>query len=230
MGLSTYILCIDTSTHVCSVCISCNGLLITIRETSDFRSHTEKITIFIQECISEARLSLKDLSAVAIASGPGSYTGLRIGASTAKGLCFGLDIPLISINSLEALSYGVPTIESSQDIILAAIDARRQEVYAMVLDSCLNVLEGTMSVILDEQNIVSQKYNTQTIHCIGNGADKCKKFLQNNVIIHGEESSSQHMVKAAYNKWQASDLNDIVSFSPQYFKNPNITLTKKKLL
>ncbi len=225
-----YILCIETSTNVCSVCVSENGTVKSLRETADFKSHTEKITIYIQECLEEAKLTLKDISAIAIASGPGSYTGLRIGASTAKGLCYGLDIPLITINSLVALAQGVSKQIQDPDLIVSAIDARRSEVYAMVFDAQFNTLLETTSVVLDQDNILLRDFPDKTFYCIGNGADKCKTLLPYNIVVIGDKSSAKYMGKISFDKWQKADFNDIVSFSPFYFKNPNITLTKKKPL
>ena len=169
---------------------------------------------------------MKDLNAVCVSSGPGSYTGLRIGASTAKGICFGLDIPLISINSLECLLQALPDTLEDDQIGLASIDARRQEIYAMIQDK--KSRSETLSIILDHDNILDRSYHNNFLLLVGNGSEKSKSLLSHSSKIISNQASSQNMVKVAFNKYRLQEFNDIISFSPYYHKNPNITLSKKR--
>jgi tRNA threonylcarbamoyladenosine biosynthesis protein TsaB len=200
--------------------------LNTIRETTDFRSHTERITLFIEECVEEAGLIMKDLNAVCISSGPGSYTGLRIGASIAKGLCFALDIPLISINSLACLLEALPEKPEGKQIGLASIDARRQEIYAMIQEK--KSRSETLSIILDHDNILNHKYHDNLLLLVGNGSEKCQDLLTHETQIITRQASSRYMVEVAFNKYRVQNFNDIITFSPYYHKKPNITLSKKR--
>ena len=138
------ILCIETSTDVCSVCISDGKRLLAIRETGRSYSHNEVIAVFIDECVKEANMQIRDLEAVSISRGPGSYTALRIGTSTAKGICYALDIPLITVDTLKALALSVTDIVKPNGVIIPMIDARRDEVYAAVYDSSFKELARSL--------------------------------------------------------------------------------------
>ena len=224
-----YIIGIDTSTNVCSVCLSLNGRTVQLIETADFKSHSEKVTLFVSECIERENIHLKDVSAVCVAEGPGSYTGLRIGAGCAKGLCLGLDIPLIGVNSLMALSYAMPDAIEEDAVILTAIDARRNEVYAAVFDNRHNVLLEPQAIVLDQDNAL-QQFQNEKIHLAGNGALKCLNFLDANLMIHTISSSSHYLSKPGYNHFTKSNFIDLITFSPFYLKNPNIILSRKSLI
>jgi tRNA threonylcarbamoyladenosine biosynthesis protein TsaB len=150
------ILQIETSTEICSVALSKNGQLLYSVESDDPNSHTEKLTLLIQTCMVQTGYSFKQLDAIALSDGPGSYTSLRIGAATAKGICYAMDIPLLTFNSLTILANGIDTLLiGSDDIILPMIDARRMEVYTAVYDKQLKQLEEIQPLILDTQSFTN---------------------------------------------------------------------------
>src|SRR5690606_7992259 len=178
-------------------------------------SHSEKLHLFIDEALKQAGISYKELSAIALSKGPGSYTGLRIGASTAKGLCFALDIPLIALDSLQILALQVT---HQGGLIIPMIDARRMEVYTATFDSNHNKISDTQALIIDE-NSFSQI--TQKIYFIGDGAEKCKPFLQRENLIFLDQiiyPSAQEMSLLSYEKFVAQEFEDIAYFEPFYLK------------
>ena len=175
------ILNIETATEVCSVALSRDGKLLSIRESKNGYTHAENITLFISEVIQEACVSLNDVDAIAVSKGPGSYTGLRIGTSTAKGICFALDKPLIAVPTLKALTLGAVnklSIVNRQLSILFCpmLDARRMEVYCAVYDSDVNEVESTSAKIIEE-NSFQDLLGSSPIYFFGNGAMKCKSII-----------------------------------------------------
>lgn len=230
MKLDIYILCLDTSTNVCSVSIAKNGTVIASRSNDDYKSHTRMIMLLVEECVQASQITLQDINAISVASGPGSYTGLRIGASSAKGLCLGLDLPLIGINSLEILAEGVKEALHDDSIIVPAIDARRQEIYAQVYDYKGNELVSTTSIILTEPNILTDTFKDKTIHAIGNGASKVAKHYSDRTTLHALKADAAFMSETSYDRYTQGAFNNIVTFSPYYHKNPNIILSKKNIL
>lgn len=211
-----YILNIETSTKNCSVALAKEGNTIFIKEIAEQNfSHSEKLHLFIDEALKQAGISYKELSAIALSKGPGSYTGLRIGASTAKGLCFALDIPLIALDSLQILALQVT---HQGGLIIPMIDARRMEVYTATFDSNHNKISDTQALIIDE-NSFSQI--TQKIYFIGDGAEKCKPFLQRENLIFLDQiiyPSAQEMSLLSYEKFVAQEFEDIAYFEPFYLK------------
>ena len=143
------ILSLETATTNCSVALASDGKVVASRSINSGYSHSEKINVFIQEVIAQAGVTLKDLQAVAVSSGPGSYTGLRIGISTAKGLCYALDIPLIAINTLDAMAQGFNA--RKDELIVPMIDARRMEVYSAVYDSEKKRVSEIEAIVVDNQ-------------------------------------------------------------------------------
>ena len=139
-------------------------------------------------------------------------------------------ISLIGINSLEILAHGVCTKIDSSSIIVPAIDARREEVYAMVLDGEGTILESTVSIVLNESNILNSTYGDKTIHTIGNGASKVAQHILNRSIVHGEKAEASFMSQVSYKRYTNRSFDDIISFSPYYHKSPNIILSKKNVL
>ena len=166
------ILCIETATTNCSVAIAHNGNTLAVKEDyNGSYSHAEKLHLFIQEILEENNLKLSNLDAVAISTGPGSYTGLRIGVSAAKGLCFSLDIPLISVPTLTALANQV----KQQAIVIPMLDARRMEVYAAVFNSAKEQILKTSAIILEPDSF--QEYlDRNQVYFIGSGVEKFKKI------------------------------------------------------
>ncbi|CAN0584902.1 unnamed protein product, partial [Ectocarpus sp. 12 AP-2014] len=176
MGL---ILNLETATTNCSVSLARDGKVIAIKENNTPNySHAEQLHVFIAECMEEANISLNSLDAVAVSKGPGSYTGLRIGVSAAKGLCFSLDVPLISIATLTSVASRA---KDDYDCIIPVLDARRMEVYSAVFDRGLHQIRDTLAEIIDEHSFESY-IRDKTVHILGSGAQKIKETLSNELI------------------------------------------------
>ena len=223
--LST-ILHIETSTKNCSVSIAKNGKILSLKEINNGNySHAEKLHPLILEAIQDAPISLSDIDAIAVGKGPGSYTGLRIGVSAAKGLCFTNDIPLIAINSLEILAHAHTFQEG---VIVPMIDARRMEVYSAVFDKDLNMIRETQAEIIDE-NSFQEYLEKGNVYFIGDGAEKCKEFIQhsNANFIDGIYPSAKDMVLKAYEKYLSKEFEDVAYFEPYYLKDFVATPEKK---
>lgn len=224
----THILCIETSTDICSVCIASDEKVVAIRETERSFSHSEVITIFIEECLDEARLTAKDLSAVAVTTGPGSYTALRIGTSTAKGLCYALDIPLISVQTLKALAIGIKGHVNEGDLIIPMLDARRKEVYHAVYDASLQELTPVTPIVLDGQTFSERR---STIHFCGDGVIKARDILNyDRAVYHEVYSSAAFLVEEAFEKFGQKKFENIAYYTPYYLKPANINVQKKNIL
>ncbi len=211
-----YILNIETSTKNCSVSLSKQGKTVILKEEAEQNfTHSEKLHLFIDEILKEVSVSYKQLSAVALSKGPGSYTGLRIGTSTAKGLCFALDIPLIAIDSLTILAQQV---QLKNGLIIPMIDARRMEVYTAVFDENHNKKSEIQALVIDENSFsdISEK-----VYFIGDGASKCKSILTQENFIFLDDiiyPSAQEMAILSFKKFQAKEFEDIAYFEPFYLK------------
>lgn len=211
------ILNIETATKNCSISIAKEGKTIICKEmaTENF-SHAEKLHIFIEEALQESNLAFKDINAIAVSQGPGSYTGLRIGVSSAKGLCYALDLPLIAIDTLELLARRVIINEG---IIVPMIDARRMEVYTAFYDKNYSKTRKTEAEIIDE---ASYKEIIETIHLVGDGTSKFKnvltdsKFIFHDAIIY---PSANEMSLLSFEKHKKSDFVDVAYFEPYYLKD-----------
>ena len=221
------ILCIETSTAVCSVALVNNGNVIALRESLDGQNHAEKITIFIDEVMKEANLSYKDLDAVATSMGPGSYTGLRIGVSTAKGLCYAMEKPLIAIDTLAAMAYGFkgqqPIANSQQPtaILCPMIDARRMEVYSAFFNEELERVSETEAIIVDENSFMELKQSNH-LYLFGDGADKLASLFENDeniTVVEKFHCSAAYMAKLADKAFKNNDFVDTAYFEPFYLKN-----------
>jgi len=214
--LST-ILCIETASTNCSVAIGVNGKLLALKEDYDSSySHAERLHNFIKDILAENKLELSDLDAIAVSKGPGSYTGLRIGVSAAKGLCFSLDLPLISVATLTSLANQV----ENEGTIIPMMDARRMEVYTAVFDKDKNQIEDTSAKILDAESY--KKYlDEQIVYFIGSGVEKFKKICEhpNARYIEDKLPSSSQMVSLATIKHKKSDFEDVAYFEPYYLKD-----------
>ena len=227
-----HILLIETATDVCSVAVARDGVVVSIRETGRSYSHSEVITLFVEQCLAEAGIAPADLVAVAVTSGPGSYTALRIGSSTAKGMCYALDIPLISVDTLKSMAVAVlATCEVSEgDLIIPLLDARRKEVYRTIYNYGLEQIAAVEPIILESETFAGLA-PLGTIHFCGDGAEKSKSILAvDNIRYHDIECSAASMVYDAFAKWQSGDIEDTAYFTPFYFKAPNITVQKKNIL
>ena len=195
----SFILHIETSTKNCSVSIAKSGELISLKEINNGAySHSEMLHPLIKEALLESKLTIKEIEAIAVGKGPGSYTGLRIGISAAKGLCFANDIPLISINSLEILAHST-TIDKGY--IIPMIDARRMEVYSAIYDESYTLIRETKADIIDEHSFCDKLQN-HTVYFLGDGAEKCKETIvhKNAVVIKNAFPSAKEMTQLSYDK------------------------------
>ena len=217
---------LETATTNCSVSIAKNGKLLFLKElNSDSYSHAEQLNNFIQEALDGAFLSFSDLDAVAVSKGPGSYTGLRIGVSTAKGLCFSLDIPLIAIATLESMAHQIK--RENQDFVIPVLDARRMEIYSVVFDANLDEVRGTKAEIINKETF--QEYIDQgQVHIIGNGAEKCKGILKHSNLSFDSSivPSAKNMCQLSFEKFKVAAMEDIAYFEPYYLKD--FLILKKK--
>jgi tRNA threonylcarbamoyladenosine biosynthesis protein TsaB len=213
------ILSLETSAKVCSVAIHDQGKLITTKEIHIEQSHASKLAVLMDEVIKESRIELSQLSAVAVSSGPGSYTGLRIGTSTAKGLCFALDIPLISIGSLELLAYQMSKQNSSNAYLCPMIDARRMEVYCEVFDSSLAVVQPIEAKVIESSSFVELLEQNEIIF-FGDGSDKCREQIThpNTRFVSGIYAAASEMGQPVYQKFQKQQFEDLANFEPHYLK------------
>jgi len=228
------ILSIETSTKVCSVALHANGKLLSYKESFVPNSHSELINIFIAEVLAEANVEKSELSAICISSGPGSYTGLRIGTSTAKGLCFALDIPLIAINTLKGLAQKVVEGDfnlSENDIICPMIDARRMEVYCSLYKADGSVIVEPEAKILDENSFYETLLN-QKMFFIGDGSEKFKALIDNKSAIFLDDvlPSATSFGVLAFQKFKNNDLEDLAYFEPFYLKEFHTIPSKKNFL
>lgn len=213
-----HILNIETATTNCSVSISFDGDILAIREDyNDTYSHSERLHTYIDEVLKESNMRPNDLSAIAVSKGPGSYTGLRIGVSTAKGLCFALDKPLISIPTLESLAYQVTT---DKGVIIPMLDARRLEVYASIYDCQYKQVRETKAEILDSHSF-SDYLHENTVTFIGSGVFKTTELIKhpNAVFIQNKLPSARNMGQLAYAKYKKNDIEDVAYFEPYYLKD-----------
>ncbi|MDD3004722.1 tRNA (adenosine(37)-N6)-threonylcarbamoyltransferase complex dimerization subunit type 1 TsaB [Flavobacterium sp.] len=225
MNLSdTYILNIETATKNCSVALAKNGELLSFREIAkEGYSHAEKLHVFIEEILSESKLNFQDLNAVAISQGPGSYTGLRIGVSSAKGLCYALNIPLIAIDTLQSMAA---QLKIAEGIIIPMIDARRMEVFSAQYDANLGCIQPVAAEIITAESYQNRE---DILHFIGDGAPKCKEFLnKDNFIFHDDiiYPSAKNMCVLSYEKHKKSDTVNVAYFEPLYVKD--FMIMKKK--
>ena len=217
--MSNYILNIETSTKACSAALFNSGKLISFKEsnTANF-SHSEKLLNFISELIDSSEITLSDLNAVAVSMGPGSYTGLRIGVSTAKGLCYGLDIPLISVSTLKAMSSAM-ILKQQADLYCPMIDARRMEVYSAIFDANNNQLRDIQADIIDGSSY--KKELEKVMVFFGDGSEKAKDVIlnKNAIFIPNFYPSAKYMGVLSYQKFTKSDFEDLAYFEPFYLKD-----------
>ena len=233
------ILNIETSTRVCSVCISKDGIVQSFRETNDEKTHAKLLTVFIDEIVKEQNLSFNDFDAIAVSKGPGSYTGLRIGVSTAKGLCYAKDLPLIAVNTLEAMANGViskvklneVSIDGFENAILVPmIDARRMEVYSAFFNSRGGSIREVKAEIIDE-NSYSEILAKQKMIFFGDGSEKITETIkhENAIFIENANPSSRSMVSLSEDAYIKEEFNDIAYFEPFYLKDFVATISKKNI-
>jgi tRNA threonylcarbamoyladenosine biosynthesis protein TsaB len=219
------ILQIETATTVCSVALSENGRVLVYKEINQRNVHAEVITIFIDEILKTVNKRYEELDAVGVSCGPGSYTGLRIGVSVAKGLCFALDKPLIAIETLEAMTDGIiaqNTFDDKHNVLLCPmIDARRMEVFTAVFDAHGNRVQPTSAEIINENSFSDLLQNNKMIF-FGDGAEKCLTILgvnPNAQILAGFRNSAGYLTKRVTEKYLAKDFENTAYFEPYYLKD-----------
>jgi tRNA threonylcarbamoyladenosine biosynthesis protein TsaB len=232
------ILIIETSTEICSVAIVKEKQLLDIIESKDGQNHARLVTVFADMLLIRNGLRPSDLSAVAVSKGPGSYTGLRIGVSIAKGICYANNIPLIATGTLEAMSHHVSANKSKYNIpdnlptlFCPMIDARRMEVYSMVIDQSGNVVKPISANII-HNSFMSDELNKFQIVFFGNGSAKCKNMINsvNAIFIENVEASAQHMAELAWRAYQTKQYESLAYFEPFYLKDFIATVSKKNIL
>ena len=224
------ILQIETSTQYCSAAISRDGETSTLKIASGQNLHAGSLTLFIDEVLKQAELQYADLSAVAVSKGPGSYTGLRIGVSTAKGLCYALDKPLIAIDTLKMMADGfLQENPGFNDLVCPMIDARRLEVYTALYSPLGHELQPVTAKIIDE-NSFAPELRASKITFIGDGALKCQPVISNpNATFLAENfNSAANMSALAFQRFQEKSFEDVAYFEPFYLKDFMITVSKKK--
>ena len=219
------ILCLETATPVCSVALNESCCTIALRETEGQNAHSEKITNFIREVMEVAHIEYSQLDAIAVSKGPGSYTGLRIGVSTAKGICYAADLPLMAIDTLEAMAYGMKAKLGNQidenDLLIPMIDARRMEVYASIFDANLNKINDTAALVIDEHSFEDLR-KEHRLWLFGDGAPKLQKTFENQpniTIIDGFKPSAAYMLPLVDKALKEKDFVDVAYFEPFYLKD-----------
>lgn len=233
-----FILTIESSTEVCSVSLMKDGTLTDMLESGEGQNHARLVTVFAQELLKKNGIGPGELNAVAVSSGPGSYTGLRIGASAAKGMCYALQIPLIAVGTLEAMArhvalnktkYQIP--EDKPFLLCPMIDARRMEVYSMLLDEPGNILKPITAEIIDE-SFLKHELETNTVVFFGNGAPKCQEVIHSPhaVFLPGINASARHMTELVWEAYNNKQFKDVAYFEPFYLKDFVVTVSKKSVL
>ncbi|MBI4648156.1 MAG: tRNA (adenosine(37)-N6)-threonylcarbamoyltransferase complex dimerization subunit type 1 TsaB [Bacteroidia bacterium] len=224
------ILNIETSSKICSVALGNNGVMIDLKETSDDYSHSEKLGLLIDMILKSNNFTAGTLDAIAVSMGPGSYTGLRIGISTAKGLCYGADKPLIAVNTLQSmtnqvirnkfLSSIVNSDNSENALYCPMLDARRMEVYTAIFDKELNLHTAVSAMIIDDDSF-NEILNESPVLFFGTGAEKCKSIIKhkNAFFIDNIVPSASGMVILSDKKFRESNFEDTAYFEPFYLKD-----------
>lgn len=210
------ILSIETSATVCSVALHQSGQLLEAIEVNEPQAHAAKTAVLVRDILQQQKKDIKELSAVAVSSGPGSYTGLRIGTSTAKGICFALGIPLISVPTLELLANSV----SEKDITLCPmIDARRMEVYCQLFSSEREPISETQAVVIDESSF-HELLSQQPVLFFGDGSAKCKPVLNHVNARFADDvmATAKNMGEVAFKKFEQKKFEDLIAFTPFYLK------------
>lgn len=231
------ILCIETGTDICSVGLAKDGELLSLRESGEGRDHARKVAVFVDELLRDQGIAPDELDAVAVGKGPGSYTGLRIGVSFAKGLCYGLGKPLIAVGSLDALvevaredhEAGILTVEGWERAHLCPmVDARRMEVYARVFDTAGRPQNEVAAEVIDAESFRSFRGDGRPFIIFGNGARKCTELLPDALLVE-VTPSARGLVRLAQQALDAGHTEDIAYFEPFYLKDFVVTTPKKKL-
>jgi len=215
------ILNIETATQHCSVALARNGNIVAIRESDEKNIHAAMVTVFSDEVCSEAGIKMSELDAVAVSMGPGSYTGLRIGVSAAKGFSYALNIPLIAIPTLQSMALTASLLERKDDILYCPmIDARRMEVYTALYDAENKEIKKTEALIIDEKSF-DVELKSSSILYFGDGAEKCREVLdlKGMIFLDGIKPTSSSMAVISNEKFNSGSFEDLAYFEPYYLKD-----------
>jgi tRNA threonylcarbamoyladenosine biosynthesis protein TsaB len=219
-----YILAIETSTRVCSVSLFSGNDVIDTKSITEQNAHASHLTLLIENVLTGSGIDFKQLNAIAVSKGPGSYTGLRIGVSAAKGLCYALDIPLISVNTLQSMAKGMRAFHKEPEdnlLYCPMIDARRMEVYCAIFDQKGNEIRKTRAEIIDKHSFSDYLSNNKLVFA-GDGAEKCKSVLadnENTVFPDRFEISAETLAETAFQKYTDKQFEDTAYFEPYYLKD-----------
>ena len=231
------ILCIETATPVCSVALTSRTGVVAIRESAGERSHATQLTVFIGEMLASERIKVGDLEAVAVSKGPGSYTGLRIGVSAAKGLAYGASVPLIGIETTRSMYYGITRDFEQQygnaagTLFCPMLDARRMEVYYCLFNSEANMVREISAEVIDRDSFKDIDDSLRIVF-FGDGAVKCKNVIDrgNSVFIDNFNVSASFMYLPAYEALDKNMFEDVAYFEPFYLKDFIATVPKKNII
>lgn len=225
------ILHIDTAVSSASICIAQNGVLLGMTENKNQKEHAEWLHPSVDKLLKENGFTITDLTAIAVSNGPGSYTGLRVGLAAAKGFCFALDIPLITLSTLEVMAVAAIDTQknntSINQLLCPMIDARRMEVFAALYDYNLKMIQPPHALVIDEKSF-EKELATEKILFFGNGAEKCKNIINNsNALFETVEQNASFMVALAEKKMQGKDFADVAYAEPFYIKDFHTVQVKK---
>ncbi len=222
---------IETATDICSVALSDGPQLVALQQAEGTFKHASQITLLIQQALQQAALQMQEIDAVAVSSGPGSYTSLRIGTATAKGICYAMDKPLIAVDTLRSLALACLQQEREEGLYFPMIDARRMEVYTAAYDSGNELIQPARALIVEADAFGQQRSAGLQVILCGNGADKCRTVLPDDGILYSSvRCSAAHLIPLALRAFERGDFEDVAYYNPFYLKPPNITTSKKKLL
>jgi tRNA threonylcarbamoyladenosine biosynthesis protein TsaB len=229
---SPLILNIESATDICSVALSRGVQILAFKETEETFAHSKVLTLLIEDCLSAANIKLKDIDAVAISRGPGSYTSLRVGSSVAKGICYALNKPMIAVDTLKSLALATYAAEGDTEAIYAPmIDARRMEVYTAHFYSTGDRLMDTAAEVITEKSYSNIFKSEKKVIFCGSGAEKCRSVLLSPLAFFSPiVCSAMYLPPLAVQAFNEKRFEDIAYFEPEYFKAPNITKSKKRLL
>jgi tRNA threonylcarbamoyladenosine biosynthesis protein TsaB len=231
------VICIETATNLCSVALCNRAGVISLKESTDLKSHASMLTVFIDEVLKEKGIRAQDLEAVAVGKGPGSYTGLRIGVSVAKGISYAASIPLIGVGTTVSMFWGMAgrskeiTGDEENTLFCPMIDARRMEVYNAIYDSHGNAEKEVSADIISEDSFTDIPESKKIIF-FGDGAAKCKGIIKRKNVYFTDDFriSASHMQKPVYQAIDSRHFEDVAYFEPFYLKNFITTLPRKNIL
>jgi len=231
------ILCLETATNLCSVALCNSAGVISLRESDEFKSHASMLTVFIDETLKENGIKASDLDAIAVSKGPGSYTGLRIGVSVAKGMAYAASLPLIGIETTLSMFRGILATTNEKEngksdiLFCPMLDARRMEVYYAVYDSSGNLVKGISAEIIKEDSF-NELPESKNIIFFGNGASKCKEVIKRKNVHFVEDfrMSASYMLVPVFQAFNEYHFEDVAYFEPFYLKDFITTKPGKNIL